>query len=82
MALRFGAGRRLGNMARPTNKEADLSGNVVFALLLNKSAIGIYSSHAKAVAAWNAFHDLNSAAGPFAIKPFTLNGPAMIYAPY
>ena len=39
------------------------SGVVVFALLLNKSAIGIYSSHANAMAARHAFQDQNPAAG-------------------
>jgi hypothetical protein len=68
---------------RSRKKEPDLSsGDAVFALLLNKSAIGIYSSQEKAEAAWSAFQDQNPRAGPFDIKPFTLDGPAMIFAPY
>jgi len=63
--------------------EPDFSdGTAVFALLLNKSAIGIYTSHEKAEDAWDAFKRENEAAGPFAIKPFKLDGPAMIYWPY
>jgi hypothetical protein len=59
------------------------SGAVVFALLLNKSAIGIYTSHEKAEEAWNAFQEQqNPANRSVAIKPFTLNEPAMICEPY
>jgi hypothetical protein len=74
--------RRLGSMARRTKQEAGLSGKVVFALLLNKSAIGIYSDNEKAEAAWDVFQEKYPKARGFAIKPFTLDGPPMIYQPY
>jgi len=74
---------RVTEQVRPPKREPDFTtGTVLFALLLNKSAIGVYSSHEEAEAAWNAFHDQNPAAGAFAIKPFKLDGPAMIYRPY
>lgn len=65
-------------------KEPDFStGTVVFALLLNKSAIGIYTSSEKAYEAWDAFkREQPSASRDYQIKRFKLDGPAMIYLPY
>jgi hypothetical protein len=65
-------------------REPDLStGTVVFALLLNKSAIGMYTSYKKAEEAWEVFErEHPSATRLYQIKPFRLDGPAMIYSPY
>jgi len=63
-------------------KQTDILKRVVYALLLNKSAIGIYSNYEKAEAAWDAFQDKYPNARGFAIKPFTLDGPPMIFQPY
>ena len=67
---------------RPT--EPDLStGVVAFALLLDKSAIGIYTSHEKAEEAWKHFlNEVRPQNRLYQIKPFKLDGPAMIYQPY
>jgi hypothetical protein len=58
-------------------------GIVVFALLLDKSAIGVYTSYEKAEEAWDEFVKEERPANKlFQIKPFRLDGPAMIYQPY
>jgi hypothetical protein len=64
--------------------EPDFSeGVVVFTLLLDKSAIGVYTSHAKAEEAWDEFvKEERPANRLYQIKPFRLDGPAMIYQPY
>jgi len=64
--------------------EPDFStGVVVFALLLDKSAIGIYTSHEKAEEAWKDFvNKVRPQNRLYQIKPFKLDGPAMIYQPY
>jgi hypothetical protein len=64
--------------------EPDFSeGIVVFALLLDKSAIGVYTSQAKAEQAWDEFvNEERPANRLYQIKPFRLDGPAMIYQPY
>jgi hypothetical protein len=64
--------------------ESDFNtGIVVFALMLNKSAIGIYTSHERAEAAWKVFlAEHPSATRYYQIKPFKLDGPAMFYQPY
>ena len=69
---------------RSRKKEPSLSsGAAVFALLLDKSAIGIYTSREKAERAWRAFEERQNPANTcYAIKPFTLDGPAMIFQPY
>ena len=55
----------------------------VFALLLDKSAIGIYTSYERAEHAWETFRELHKPVNTsFAIKTFTLDGPALIYQPY
>jgi hypothetical protein len=66
------------------SKEPDFStGTMVFALLLNKSAIGIYTSYAKAAIAWDVFKQQEpSASWDYQIKPFKLDGPARVYLPY
>jgi len=51
-----------------------------FALLLDKSALGIYTSYAKAEEAWDGFLSEQRPANRLChIKPFKLDGPAMIY---
>lgn len=65
--------------------EPDFSnGTIVFALLCNKSAIGIYTSHEKAEEACATYKEGSSllASHLYQIKPFKLDGPAMIYIPY
>jgi len=64
--------------------EPDLStGTLVYALLLDKSAIGIYTSEAKAEETWEAFLSKENPVNRlYQIKPFRLDGPAMIYLPY
>jgi hypothetical protein len=64
--------------------EPDFStGTIIFVLALNKSAIGVYTSHRAAENAMKAFvRDVNPAGRDFTIKPFKLDGPAMIYQPY
>lgn len=58
-------------------------GIVVYALLLDKSAIGVYTSHTKAEEAWDEFvKEERPANRLYQIKPFRLDGPAMIYQPY
>jgi hypothetical protein len=68
----------------PNSKEPDFStGTVVFALLLNKSAIGIYTSYEKAAIAWDVFkREEPSGSWNYQIKPFELDGPARVYLPY
>jgi hypothetical protein len=59
------------------------SPETVFALLLNKSAIGIYTSYEKAEAAWDVFkREETSGSWNYQIKPFELDGPARVYLPY
>jgi len=56
------------------------AGIVVFALLLDHSALGIYTSYAKAEEAWDGFLSEQRPANRLChIKPFKLDGPAMIY---
>jgi hypothetical protein len=65
-------------------EEPDLStGTVVFALLLNKSAIGIYTTYEKAEEARDLFQKKQRPENKlYQIKPFKLDGPALIYLPY
>jgi hypothetical protein len=67
-----------------SQREPDLTtGIIVFALLLDKSAIGVYTSHEKAEEAWAAFvNEQHPANRLYQIKPFRLDGPALIYQPY
>lgn len=75
----------LGNIPEP-----DFStGTTVFALLCNKSAIGIYTSYEKAEEACEVYKNgenggVVSVLGRhlYQIKPFKLDGPAMAYLPY
>lgn len=75
----------LGNIPEP-----DFStGTIVFALLCNKSAIGIYTSSERAEEACEAYKQERSggsvavlASHLYQIKPFKLDGPAMAYLPY
>ncbi len=71
-------------LVRPAQEGPDFStGTVLFALLLNKSAIGVYTSYQKAEEALEIFlRDAKPVSREFAIKPFKLDGPAMIYQPY
>ena len=64
--------------------EPDFStGTIVFALLCNKSAIGIYTTYEKAEEAQEIFKQAKGLASHlYQIKPFKLDGPAMIYLPY
>jgi hypothetical protein len=71
--------------------EPDFStGTIVFALLCNKSAIGIYTSHERAEEAREIYKRAKDGIGfasvlathLYQIKPFKLDGPAMAYLPY
>jgi hypothetical protein len=70
--------------------EPDFSnGTTVFALLCNKSAIGIYTSYEKAEEACVLYKKSPPAGLPdviaghlYQIKPFKLDGSAMSYPPY
>ena len=66
----------------PSGEGPDFStGTVVFALLCNKSVPGIYTSDARAEAARGAFARSYPDSYPdrlYEIKPFKLDGPAML----
>jgi len=67
-----------------SQQEPDFTaGIVVFALLLDKSALGIYTSYGKAEEAWDGFRSEQRPANRlYHSKPFKLDGPAMIYPEY
>ena len=64
--------------------EPDFSkGTAVFALLCNKSAIGIYTTQEKAEQACENYKNARGLPSHlYQIKPFVLDGPAMAYLPY
>jgi hypothetical protein len=66
-----------GDMSEPNLS----TGTVVFALLCNKSALGVYTSQAKAEAARDAFAR-SYPDNLYEIKPFKPDGPPMFYTPY